>query len=318
MANVTETAQVFNTPNFSGQLYTASPIETPFLTLIGGMGGARALQTANFEFPTCSLYEHGTASQPAISEAASLTAPSPYTYVRTQEMNVTQIHHETISISYDKQANMGRLSGINSSGQQNNVQSEIDFQTQRKMEKIARDVEFSFLNGVYQTTSSSATARKTRGMLTAAGTQFDAQAADLTKKMIDDIMREAWSNGAIFKDFYFFVNGSLKQKLTALFNSMTGFILPATRNEGGINITSFENDFGKVNIVLNKFMPKTAILGADLSVVAPVEQITPGKGNFFREELAKKGAAEEYQIFGEIGLDHGPGFMHLAITNLKE
>lgn len=317
MPNVADTAKVFNTPNFSGQLYTASPVETPLLTMIGGMGGARALQTNNFEFPTCSLYEYPAATQPDISENASLTAPTPYTFVRTQNTNVTQIHMETVSVSYDKMANGGRLSGINTAGQTNNVMSEVDWQTQRTMEKIARDVEYSFINGIYQTTTASGTARKTRGMLAAAGTTLDAANADLTKTMIDGIMKEAWANGALFRDFYFFVNGTQKQKLTALYNAVTGFILPATRNEGGVNITSFETDFGRVNIVLDKFMPDAAILGADLSVIAPVEQMTPGKGNFFREALGKKGAAEEYQIFGEIGLDHGPGFMHLAITGLK-
>lgn len=315
-ANHTETAKVFNTPNYSGDLYTASPIETPFLSLIGGLGGSKALITQNFEFPTCSLYEHPEAAQPAISEDASLTAPAPYTYVRTQEKNVTQIFHETISVSYVKQSNSARLSGINTAGRQNNAPNEVDFQTARKLEKIARDMEHTFLNGTHNLAASSADANKTRGMFQAAGTQLAAAGAALDKTMIDNILREAWKNGALFKEFYFFVNGTQKQKLTSIYNIVNGFNLPADRHVGGLNIVRIETDFGDVTIALDKFVPEDSMLGADLSVIAPVEQPVPGKGNFFREELSKTGAGEEHQIFGQAGLDHGPAFMHLAITGL--
>jgi hypothetical protein len=36
----------------------------------------------------------------------------------------------------------------------------------------------------------------------------------------------------------------------------------------------------------------------------------------FYEELSKSGANESGQIFGQLGLDHGPGFMHGTITGL--
>jgi len=37
---------------------------------------------------------------------------------------------------------------------------------------------------------------------------------------------------------------------------------------------------------------------------------------FFVEELAKRGASEERQLYGEVGLDHGPAFMHGCIINI--
>lgn len=317
MANVPETAKVFNTPNYSGQLYTASPIETPFLTLVGGVGGNRALVTQNFEFATCSLYEHPDPAQPDISEEASLVAPAPYSYVRTQETNVTQIFHETISVSYDNLANHARLSGINTAGQQNNAPNELEFQTSRKLEKVARDIEYTLLNGTYRNTNASNVASRTRGMIAAAGTRLDAADAPLSKAMIDGIMKESWNNGAVFKEFFLFTNGSQKVAISEIYKEVTGFSLPPSRNVGGLNVTQIVTDFGNLYVVLNKFMPDNALLGAELSVVAPVEQPTPGKGNFFREELGKKGAAEEYQMFGKIGLDHGPAFMHFFIEGLE-
>lgn len=317
MENISGISKVFNTPNYSGMLYTASPIETPFLTLIGGIGGTKALKTRNFEFATCSLYKHDAAKQPNVSEDASLTAPTAQTFVRSQETNVTQIHHETIEVTYAKQANGGRLSGINTAGQMNNVQDEVDWQAAKAMEKIARDVEYSFLQGTFNKSTTSNAANQTRGMIEAAGTQIDASGEVLTYEMVEDAMQKSWNAGAIFKDFIFFVNGTQKRLLTSIFRKMQGFTLPATRSEGGVNITEFETNFAKVKVVLDKFMPENTILGADISVIAPVEQNTEGKGNFFLEDLAKTGAAYRKQIFGMIGLDHGPGFMHLVIKNLK-
>lgn len=315
--NAQVASKVFNTPNFSGMLYSAAPIETPFLSLIGGIGGVNAKITTNFEFAVGSIYDGETATQPSISEDDSMTAPVPYTVVRTQEVNVTQTHQETVEVTYDKMANVGRMSGINTAGQENNVNDELNFQIARKMEKIARDVEFSFLNGEFAKATASNVANKTRGMISAAGTQKDASNTELSYELIMDAMEEAWNNGATFTNFYFFTNGTQKRKLTSIFQELKGFVLPATRNVGGINITSFETDFGNVNIVLDKFMPKNTILGADLSVIVPVEQIVPGKGNFFLETLSKDGASERRQIYGKIGLDYGANFRHLVIKNLN-
>jgi hypothetical protein len=104
----------WNLPNYAGQLFTADAEQTQFLSMIGGITGG--IQSINFEFPTDSGYNYPTAAQPAISEAASLTAPTAVSYVRTQNKNVVQIFHEQVSISYSKMSNPGRLSGINTQG----------------------------------------------------------------------------------------------------------------------------------------------------------------------------------------------------------
>jgi len=36
----------------------------------------------------------------------------------------------------------------------------------------------------------------------------------------------------------------------------------------------------------------------------------------FYEPLSKTGASESGQIFGQIGLDHGPAFMHGVLSNV--
>ena len=157
MANVSGTGTTWNLPNYAGDLFTADSTNTPILSAIGGLTGG--VQTENFEFPTDSQYSLPEAAQPAISETASLTAPTAEEIVRGQNTNVTQIFHEKVSISYVKESNRGRMSGLNTAGQQNNVQTtEKDWQIARKLEKIARDIEYTIINGVYQKATDASTA----------------------------------------------------------------------------------------------------------------------------------------------------------------
>lgn len=312
MANVTGTGTVFNLPNFAGQLYTASPTATPFLNLIRG----NAVKTDNFQFSTGVEYSHEAAAQPAISEVASQTAPTAISYVRSQSTNVTQIFHEKVSVTYAKQSNSGRLSGINTAGAVNDAPNELDFQTARALEKIARDVEYTFLNGTYQLAAASNQANKTRGMLEAAGTVIDCEDAALSKTFLNAAYKAAYDAGADFTDMILICNSGIKQAITDIYNTQNGFVLPATRSVGGMNIMQIETDFGTLSILLSRFIPTDVLLGADISCIRPVEQDVPDKGNFFREPLSKTGAAEEYQIFGQIGLDHGPAWKHFKITNI--
>ena len=81
--NITGTGNTFNLPNFAGDLFTASPTQTPFLFMIGGLSGG--MKTENDEFPTGQLYEFPEAAQPAITEDASETAPAATALVREQK-----------------------------------------------------------------------------------------------------------------------------------------------------------------------------------------------------------------------------------------
>ena len=312
MSNISATGTVFNLPNFAGQLYSATPSVTPFLNLIR----EKAVKTDNFQFSTGVEYSHEAASQPAISENASLTAPTAVSYVRSQNTNVTQIFHEKVSVTYAKQSSGGRLSGVSSSLEGNCAPNELDFQTARAIEKIARDVEYTFINGVYQLAANSSQANKTRGMLAAAGTVIDCENAALTQTFLNAAFKTAFDAGADFTDMVLICNSSIKQYLSTIYASQAGFNLPDSRNTGGVNLTSIETDFGPVRILIDRFMPAGVLLGADISCIRPVEQDVLDKGNFFREPLSKTGAAEEYQIFGQIGLDHGPAWKHFKIVNI--
>lgn len=312
MPNITGTGTTWNLPNYAGDLFTADALNTPILSAIGGLTGG--VQTENFEFTTDSQYSLPTASQPGITETASLTAPAAIGIVREQNTNVTQIFHEKVSVSYVKESNKGRMSGLNTAGQQNNVQStERDWQTARALEKIARDIEYTLINGVYQKSTSASVANKTRGLLElcANGTTVAAGSKKLSKVNMQALFKAMYDAGAIFSNMVIWVNSYQKQIITDIYS-----YAPTDRNLGGTNIKQIETDFGNIGISLDRFMPQDTVLAAEMSVLAPVFQPVPGKGNFFYEELAKTGASEEGQIFGQFGLDHGPAFMHGSIAGL--
>ena len=310
--NITGTGTVWNLPNYSGELFTADPVNTPFLTAIGGLTGG--MQTDNFEFSTDSQYSMPTAAQPAITEQGSLTAPAANGFVRDQTTNVTQIFQEKVSISYVKMSNSGRMSGLNTVGQQNNAPDEKAFQISCTLQKIARDVEYTFLNGVYAKATSATVANKTRGMISLCsdGTTVEAAGGVLDRAAMQSLFKAMYDAGAVFSNMVLWLNSTPKQIITDIYS-----YAPTDRNIGGTNIKQIETDFGNIGVALNRFMPQGTILAAEMSVIAPVFQPVPEKGNFFYEALAKTGASEDGQIFGQIGLDHGPAFMHGTLTGIS-
>lgn len=319
MPQVNGTGNTFNLPNYAGDLFTASPTHTPFLSMIGGLSGGK--QTDNFEFQTGVVYDLPDAEQPNISENASVTAPVATHVAREQKTNVVQIHQETIDLTYAKQSNSGRLSGLNTASQTANPNDEKAFQIQQKLVKIARDVEYSFLNGTYNKTEDGSTANKTRGMLelctSDAGTSIDAAGAALSKDLFDQLFREMANNGAAFGNMVLFCNSYIKQAITNLYADFFKANMQMTQNIAGMNITQIESDFCKVGICFDSFIKSDSLLIADIAQIAPVFQPVPGKGNFFEEPLAKNGASDRIQIYGQIGLAHAPAFLHGAITGLE-
>ena len=141
----TETVQSFNVLNYSGLLYNKADTSTPFLNLISG----NVKYTNSVEFVCGQYYTSEEGVIPAISETASLTAPDATFVTRSQLSNVTQIFMESVAISYAKQSNMATLSGVNIANQTANPQDELDFQVARKMEKVKRSIEKTFIQGEY-------------------------------------------------------------------------------------------------------------------------------------------------------------------------
>ena len=306
-------ATVFNCPSYSGMLYTKSNTKTPFLNSIG-----KALFTRSSEFPLNQAYALGTTSQPSISDTASMTAPSEESVSRTQATNVTQIFQRAIGVSYLKMSSVGLMSGVNNENQTPDPQDELTFQISLAMQAIANDIEYTFLNGEYAKATNSGEANKTRGIITACTTNTvtNTEATALTKTMLKTLLKSVFNNGGTVDGGILMCDATQKMAITGLYEGQTGYVAPLSRNIGGMNIDTLVTDFGNVGVITNVAMPAGTILFYNPSVCRPVEQAVPNKGNFFYESLAKTGAAERGQLYGQIGLDYGPEWFHGVIKGL--
>ena len=308
-------ATSFGVLNYSGMLFNKGNTRCPLSSIIGG----RAKTTNHVEFVTGQEYTTAGGTQPAISETASLTAPEATVVTRTQKTNVTQIFQETVGISYGKMSNMGTLSGINIANQQENPMNELDFQVAAKMQKVNRDIEFTFVQGTYNKATTDSTVNKTRGLTESIESNVIAMASKpLGLWNIADGVKKVYEANAPQDGLVLWCDATTMFQINAdaVQNGLT--VIPAAREINGIKLSSVVTPLGVVYLYLGEFLPKGTALLLNLDVISPVYQPVPGKGNFFLEQLAKTGAGEQYQLFGQIGLDHGPEWYHAKFTGIAQ
>ena len=305
-------AQSFGVLNYSGMLFNMSDEQAPLTSMLPHR------DTSSVEFVINSQFAMGTPTQPNISETASLTAPTPEHVTREQKTNVVQIFHKATGVSYMKQANTGTMAGVNIAGQQNNVPNEFDFQMDVKTKEMRMDLEYTIINGKYEKATLDSKANKTRGFVTAITTNVvDASDAEFNADLLGELMRKIRKAHAPTAGLTLLVDAVTRSQITNNYAKLPGFIRPMTGTVGGFTVDTLVTDFGVVNVMVHDLVPAQTALLLNLSVAEIVEMPTPGKGNFFWEPLAKKGAGEEGQLFGIAGLDHGPEWYHGKITGLN-
>lgn len=316
MPNVTGMGTTFNLPNYSGELATASILQTPFLSMVL----SKPMKNVNYlEFATSSDYTLPDPSADGISEnkAADVhTNVNATNIVRGQQTNIIQTFVDKLSISYLKEAANGQMAGINVTGQANNAPSEVAFQRSMILKKNARNIEYAFLNGEYHKATDANDANKMRGILAAIPAENTTELTGaLTQENFEGAIKKMYDAGAYLENMYVFVNSNEKVALSRIYNDQKGFGMPASRTEAGINIMTVLTDFCTLNIVLDPFIPEGTILIADMNYIKAVGFNTKGS-NFYFEEIAKNGAAYEEMFYGNISLDYGPAFVHGKITGI--
>lgn len=324
MANDTSTgyASNWNVPNYNGDiLLTFSATDYPFLSRLAGVK-----QAASHEFAMSAQYALETFAATGVTEADSYAAPTAVAYERTNESNYTQTQHKSVSVLYDKLASNNRLkwaevstSGYAYSGDplQNAINDELAFQVSRVKEQLYGNLETAFMTGTKTQATSAAVAWATGGIETLVSTnKVNASSAQLSKSLIDSLLRTMFTAGAKFKRMAFYANAWQRYKLSEIYS-----YVPPNASAGGGTVGSIMTDFGQIEIVPSRFATSTVLSLIDMSYCYLVKQPIPGKaympdGLYFMEELAKTGASERYQIFGNNGLDIGAEKLHGQIYGL--
>lgn len=318
MAGITGLGTTYDLPNYVGELFSVSTEDTPFLSAIGGLTGGVSTSSVLFTWSQYDLRDADDARQ----RVEGADAPTAEARVRASGSNVLEIHQEQVAVSYTKQAATNQFAGSAPfvSGS-NVVTDELGWQLMQEFKQVARDVEKSFITGTYSLPTDNQTARSTRGIIEAISSNVvDVEGAALAKDDVLDLMQEVWENGGIQESETrtLICGAAVKRALTDLFITSSSYssYQEQSRNVGGVNLQTFETDFGRTNIMLDRYVPATTLLVVSLEDCNPRFLEVPGKGHFFAEPLAKTGASEKVQIYGEIGLDYGNQLKHGKIINI--
>jgi len=322
MPGITGMMTTFNTPNFVGELFGITPTDTPLLSAIGGLTGGESTDSVIFTWQSYDLRPPDDSRQ----RLEGADAPEPEARVKWNAFNIVEVHHEALSISYTRQAATGQFASTGSRMPNavgitgtNPVGDELAWQTQRALEQIARDVEQTFLTGRFHQPEDNTAPRRTRGLLEAIDTNVIAHSTpvELSEEMVLDLLQRVWETGGITvsETATLIVNAWQKRLLTKIFITDKRF-QEQTRNVGGVNLQTIETDFGRLNIMLNRYLPSDTVVVASLDELAPVFLRVPGRGFLFPEELAKTGSSDRFQLYGEVGLRYGNERTHGKITNL--
>lgn len=310
-------------PNFAGLLFQKGNAKTPFSTIIGG----NVKTTKSTKFPVGVFYDVEAGAQPAISEAASTTAPQGEMTTRSQQYNTTQIFQKTVEISYHKMADMGTMSGLNTANDSPNPEDELAFQIARRMDKIAADIEFSFIRGQYQEATSNSVAAKTRGLLQAITTNVipvgtAASPQTLTYWKVAEAMKSINEQGGDTSRLILGVSPSALLQLNADAAS-NNYTNGAPLTIMGLNLQTVVTPLGTVAVqVLNSLASRgeetsnTAVI-FNPEYMGPVYQYSANHPPFMLEPLAKVGAADRFMLYGEVGLDYGPEHFAAKLTNIS-
>lgn len=320
MATITGIATTYNCPNYVGELFAASPEDTPFLSAIGGLTGGESVGSSVITWEGYDLRDADDSRQR--TEGADATALEAR--ARFSASNVLEIHQEAVAVSYTK---LGATRQVGSGTGATQVTAgtvpadELAWQIDQKLKEVARDIEKAFLTGVFSQPTTNATPRKTRGLINAITTNTATtthKAGELTEDEVLDLMQKVWTAGGIQESETrtVIVNATLKRALSRIFLKDAGY-RHTDRNVGGVNLQTFETDFGTCNIMLSRLMPVDKLVVASLEQIKPAFLEVPGKGHLFAESLSKTGAAEKVQLYCETGLIYGNEKAHGVLTVTK-
>ncbi|MDQ5860708.1 MAG: DUF5309 domain-containing protein [Actinomycetota bacterium] len=142
----------------------------------------------------------------------------------------------------------------------------------------------------------------------------------VTTDMVGNLLQSVFDNGGITEQgtATLFVPSGQKRALTKAYATSysASSLLGGTRNIGGVSVDTIITDFGTLNVAVDRALPADALAVVSLEQVDPVFLNVPNKGVLFEEELAKTGASDNTQIYGEIGLKYGSEAAHGVLRGL--
>ena len=137
---------------------------------------------------------------------------------------------------------MGTLSGVNIANQLANPISELDFKVADKLQKVQRDIEYTFINGVYAKAEDDNTANKTRGLVTAVTSNVIAMGGKaLGLRDVADLQKKVYEANAQIQGLVLWCDAVTLFQLNADAKNNGLTVIPAAREVNGIKLSSLLN-----------------------------------------------------------------------------
>jgi len=318
MATVSGVGTSYELPNYHGELFVVSPVDTPFLSAIGGINGAKVVHSKTWEWQTIAR----RTSSANNAQLEGQEAPSGTEQSRSNVTNITEIHQSAIEVSYSKMAAIGQFSGANIAPLADDpVIDEIQLQTQAELQSMGVDIEKSYLSGTLQIPADNTTARQTQGILGAIQTNLSDVSGDestaLLPSMIDALLLTMYTNAAPLSQdtTVLLCSAQTAQWVTYAYAANSTLAAPIRDQViAGVAYKTITTIYGTFAVMMDRWMPNNELAIVDLAACYPVFTEVPGKGVLFVEPLAKTGSTEKFQLYGEIGLEYGPETYHGLLT----
>jgi len=282
-------------------------------------------------FPISNNYTPGGGAQTTVSEDTAKSDAAANIVTLAQTYNVCQIQWYHVESTFKKESMSGQFSGLNVDA--NGVAlSNIAFQKKAGLTKLAKDLEFSLIQGSYTGETNSGTNTTMRGLKEAIATNTVAAGSKkLEKGMIEELVREMEASGAPFMDPVVLCGAFNIQQLSDIYG-----YAPPDRTMGGVYIKDFmvpgAGGSGVLTAMYSPQCPTDEIYIVERAVCAPVFCPVPAAvdgirvGQRFDESAngVEVGYYEKPQLGAVVGgflymqpsFDYGPEMYHGSITGL--
>ncbi|MGE4192219.1 MAG: DUF5309 family protein [Pseudodesulfovibrio sp.] len=307
-------ATTYSVVNYDGRIFKLLRKNLALLKAIGALRNGSIVPVSSPFFENTIYDNSAAAAQKSNLEGQDASKNTLTT--RDNVVNVLEIFHEDVNVSYTKSAAVGQMAS-DSVGNRSSVGAELPFQLMGAVDGFMEQVSKAFLYGEYAVGSDS-TPRRTRGLLPSITTNVvvanaGSGAADSFSRDYFEEMVLAWfaNGGSLTGNAVILTSGLQKLWIDRIYGKPE-----ENRTIAGTNLQVVSTPLGDFPIMIDHHMPTDVISIANLDMLQVKGLYIPKKGIIFEEELAKTGASDKTQLYGELGLDSGDETAHAKLTNL--
>lgn len=278
--------------HLTDEISVVSPIATPFMTLllqkglyVDSMGKFHTWREKTLDGTADITVDEGVDATQFVQSA------------RAELNNVMEIFYKATSVSGTAQAT-GKVGDL--------FKQEIE----DRLKELAIGIEKKLINGIKNDGTSGK--RQMDGILKfadAGNIVNGAVSGKIEEKEVKELVKKLWNAGNENGEFYALVGADIKDQIDELYKDRYSY--QHTTNDFGIVVHSVETSYGRLNFVLDRYMPADKIVAFDVNAL---------KVAFLRqpqfEALGKTGDNIKGQVVAEASLEVGSK-KAVAVYNLK-